>query len=68
MIYFLLGIIVGILLLTSCLTLVYIMLRNNLSKAKQVVNKLQTLGSKKAILINNDDEEIKSWVDNLPSG
>lgn len=68
MTFFFLGIITGMIVLTTCLTLVYIMLHSNLTKVKQVVNKIQTLGKKKAILIEEENPELKSWLDNLPSG
>lgn len=68
MINFFLGIIVGMIVLTTCLTLIYILLRNNLTKVKQVVNKLQKLGTKNSILIDPEDNQVSGWVDNLPGG
>lgn len=68
MIYFLLGIIVGMIVLTTCLLFCSYLLNRNLPRVKQVVKKLEQVGKKKSILLNPEDNQIKGWVDNLPSG
>lgn len=67
-IYFFLGMIFGSIVLTTCLTLVYIILCNNLPRAKQVVNRLQQIGKKKGAILEPENESVKNWVDSLTGG
>jgi len=61
---FFIGIAVGMIMLTTSLTLTYIMLRNNTTRVKQVVNKLI---KKKGILIEPESNDFNQWINNLPS-
>jgi len=60
---FFLGIIAGMIMLTTCLTLAYIVLYNNKTVIKQ---KLQNKLNKKGILIEPESNDFNNFINSLP--
>lgn len=65
MIPFFLGIITGMILLTSSLILIYLVLEKNKARVNRVVKQIQTLGKTRGIMIEPENPELSNWIDSL---